>query len=116
MLPTLAGMLGLKTSGREQGRDASALLRGETKDWEDLAFIHKDNFSQSGVFTEQWELGLAQDGDSVLFDRKNDPLQVHNLYRDPAHAAVVKELTERTIQHNQKVACPALPWLTKLSV
>lgn len=115
LLPTLAGLLGLKTAGREQGRDASALLHGDASRWESVAFIHKDNFSQSGVFTEHWELGLDRDGDSVLFDRKNDPWQVHNLYHDPSHAAVVKELTARTIQHNRDVACPALHWLTKLS-
>jgi uncharacterized sulfatase len=116
ILPTLAGLLGLKTSGREQGRDASALLHGDASHWEDIAFIHKDNFSQSGVFTEHWELGLAQDGDSVLFDRLNDPLQVHNLYHDPKYAIVVKQLTARTIEHNRQVGCPALEWLAKLAV
>jgi len=115
MLPTLAGLLGLKTSGREQGRDFSSLLRGDASHWEDIAFIHKDNFSQSGVFTEQWELGLARDGDSVLFDRKNDPEQVHNLYRDPAYSAVVKKLTARTIEHNKAVGCPAIEWLQTLA-
>jgi arylsulfatase A-like enzyme len=116
ILPTLAGLLGLKTAGKEQGRDASLLLRGQQNGaWEDVAFIHKDTYSQSGVFTPRWELGLAQDGDSVLFDRKNDPLQIHNLYHDAEHAALVKELTERTIQHNRQVGCPAMEWLAKLS-
>jgi uncharacterized sulfatase len=114
VLPTLAGLLSLKTSGREQGRDASPLLRQEKIDWKDEAFIHKDYFSQSGVFTQEWELGLDKSGDSVLFDRKRDPLQVNNLYRDPAHKPIVEELTERTIRHNQKVGSPALKWLNEL--
>jgi len=114
LLPTLAGLLGLKTSGLEQGRDASALLHGDSSHWEDIAFIHKDDFSQSGVFTERWELGLAKEEDSVLFDRKNDSLQIHNLYHEPAYASVVKELTNRTIQHNRDVGSPALEWLAKL--
>lgn len=116
LLPTLAALLGLKSAGREQGRDASALLHGDKSKWEDVAFIHKDNFSQSGVFTEQWELGLAKDGDSVLFDRRNDPHQINNLYHDPAHANLIKQLTTRTIQHNRQVACPALSWLELLSL
>jgi uncharacterized sulfatase len=114
VLPTLAGLLSLKTSGREQGRDASPLLRREKIDWKDEAFIHKDYFSQSGVFTQEWELGLDKSGDSVLFDRKRDPLQVNNLYHDPQHKAVVDELTERTIQHNKKLGSPALEWLSSL--
>ncbi|SNT41942.1 uncharacterized sulfatase [Granulicella rosea] len=115
LLPTLAGLLGLKTAGREQGRDGSALLRGETAGWEDVAFIHKDNFSQSGVFTSEWELGLAKDGGSVLFDRRKDPLQVRNLYGDAAHAGVVKRLTARTLEHNRKVGSPAMSWLEGLN-
>jgi arylsulfatase A-like enzyme len=114
MLPTLAGLLSLKTSGREQGRDASPLIRQARVDWKDEAYIHKDYFTQSGVFTQAWELGLDKSGDSVLFDRKRDPLQINNLYHDPQYKAVVDELTERTIQHNQKVGSPALEWLSSL--
>lgn len=118
LLPTLAGMLSLKTSGREQGQDASRLLHGNTTGWRNEAFIHKDNFAQSGVFTEEWELGLNKNGGSVLFNRKNDPLQIHNLYDDPAYKAVVADLTKRTIQHNKEVGSPArlMEWLTALSV
>jgi uncharacterized sulfatase len=114
VLSTLAGLLSLKTSGREQGRDASPLLRREKIDWKDEAFIHKDYFSQSGVFTQEWELGLDKSGDSVLFDRKRDPLQVNNLYHNPQLKAVVDELTDRTIQHNKKVGSPAMEWLSSL--
>jgi hypothetical protein len=114
LLPTLAGLLSLKTSGREQGRDGSPLVRREKVDWQDEAFIHKDYFTQSGVFTQEWELGLDKSGDSVLFDRKHDPLQVNNLYHDPKNKAVVEDLTERTIRHNQKVKSPALEWLNSL--
>jgi arylsulfatase A-like enzyme len=114
LLPTLAGLLTLKTAGREQGRDASPLIRRERADWKNEAFIHKDYFTQSGVFTQEWELGLDKGGDSVLFDRKRDPLQVNNLYNDPQCKAVVDELTDRTMRHNEKVGSPALKWLSLL--
>ncbi|MEO6983440.1 MAG: sulfatase-like hydrolase/transferase [Edaphobacter sp.] len=114
LLPTLAGMLSLKTSGREQGQDASQLLRGDTAGWRDEAFIHRDNFSQSGVFTREWELGLNKGGGSILFNRKTDPLQTHNLYNDPAHKSIVADLTKRTIQHNKAVGASQelMAWLT----
>ena len=115
LMSTLAGVLGLKTAGKEQGRDASALLLGKKVEWESVAFIHKDNDSQSGLFTEDWELGLAEDGDHVLFDRRKDPHQVNNLYHDPAHAEVVRALTARTIEHNRKVNAPAMKWLATLA-
>jgi arylsulfatase A-like enzyme len=116
LLPTLAAMLSLKTSGREQGQDASGLLHGKTSGWRDEAYIHKDYLTQSGVFTQEWELGLNEDGGSVLFNRKKDPLQIHNLYNDPAYRHVVVDLTERTIRHNREVGSPPrlMKWLTAL--
>jgi len=110
-LPTLAGLLSLETARKEQGRDASPLIRQKKVDWKDEAFIHKDYDSQSGVFTQQWELGLDKSGDNVLFDRTSDHLQVNNLYHDPQHKTVVDDLTSRTIEHNEKLGTPALKWL-----
>ena len=34
----------------------------------------------------------AQAADWELFDLQNDPLEMKNLYRDPAHSEVVKEM------------------------
>lgn len=115
LLPTLAGLLSLETAGKEQGRDASPLIRRKKVQWKDEAFIHKDTDSQSGVFTQQWELGLDVSGDNVLFDRTRDRLQVNNLYQDPRYKTVVEDLTLRTIQHNEKLETPALKWLRPYS-
>lgn len=54
---------------------------------------------------------------SVLFNRKNDPLQLHNLYNDPAYQHVVDDLTWRTIEHNKEVGSPPklMNWLTVLA-
>jgi len=114
LLPTLAGLLSLETAGKEQGHDASPLIRQKKVDWKDEAFIHKDYDSQSGVFTQQWELGLDKSGDSVLFDRTQDHLQVHNLYRDPQYNTVVEDLMARTIKHNEQLRTPAMSWLRAL--
>lgn len=115
LLPTLAGLLSIETAGREQGHDASPLIRQKKSDWKNEAFIHKDNDSQSGVFTQQWELGLEESGDNVLFDRMRDDLQINNLYHDPQYKTVVDDLTSRTVQHNEKLDTPALKWLRPYS-
>jgi len=109
--PTITGLLGIEPSGREQGRDGSAILRGEPAEWVDRAFIHHDSLERAGIFTPEYELGLVKEGDNALYDRINDPLQVRNLYDSPEHAGVVDDLTQRVVGHHRDVASPALEWL-----
>jgi arylsulfatase A-like enzyme len=108
---TLLGLMGVAASGREQGRDGSAFLRGEELEWDDRAFLHHCSHTRAGIFTREYELALVEDGDSILFDRVNDPDQVTNLFDDPDHADVVVELTGRVVAHHEKLGTPASEWL-----
>ncbi len=109
--PTLLNLMGIDPCGREQGHDASPLLRGEKADWEDVSWIHHSSLARAGIFTPEYELALIQGGGHILFDRKNDPKQIDNLYNDPGRKHVVKELTARVIAHHRQVKSPALEWL-----
>ncbi|MFW6158407.1 MAG: sulfatase/phosphatase domain-containing protein, partial [Planctomycetota bacterium] len=104
--------IGLEPTGDESGRDASPLIRGENVDWTDEAYFHHSHFDFTGVFTPEYELALARNGEQVLWDRVDDPDQMRNVYGDPAHAEVVDELKARVIEHNRAVGSPALhTWL-----
>lgn len=113
--PTVLELCGVEGSGREQGGSFAKLARGE-KDpaWPNRAFLHHSSLERAGVFTPEWELALVKDGDSVLFDRKNDPLQEHNLFRDPAHQVTVRELVAEVVDHNFQVGAPAYAWLEEI--
>jgi len=113
---TVLGLLGMAGSGREQGHDASPLLRRRQADWTDEAFLHHDQFDFAGIFTPQYELGLSRCGEHVLFDRVADPEQVSNLIDDPSHRAMAVELAERVVEHNRRLASPAMSWLDGLSL
>ncbi len=108
---TLLGLMEIKPSGREQGRDASPLLRGETVEWEDEAMIHHSSLESAGIFTTEYELVLKANGYHMLFNRLNDPEQTNNLHNHPEYRNVIKELTERILRHNIEVNTPALSWL-----
>ena len=112
--PTILGLLGLEKSGREQGHDASPLLRGERIEWRNEVWIHHSSLERAGVFTPEWEFALVKGHDTILFDRRNDPDQVRNLAEDPRYRSVVEELTERVVAHNREVDSPALRWLARL--
>ena len=110
---TLLGLMEIKPSGREQGRDASPLLRGEKCEWKDEAMIHHSSLESAGIFTSEYELVLRANGSHMLFNRLNDPEQTKNLHGNPEYRNVMKELTECVVRHNIKVDAPALSWLKR---
>ena len=110
---TILGLMGAEPSGREQGRDASPLLRGEATEWVDEAFIHHSSLDRAGIFTDEYVLAYVRDSDAVLFNRKRDPEQTRNLFGDPAYASVVSELTHRICQHHAALGSPATEWLNR---
>jgi arylsulfatase A-like enzyme len=79
---TLLGLVGLDACGREQGRDGSALLRGEDVAWEDVALIDHPSHKWAGVFTPEFEYAVHESGYGMLFDRVEDPDQRVNVYAD----------------------------------
>ena len=88
------------------------LVTGGSADWKNETFIHHASLERAGIFTPEWEFALVKGADAILFDRRNDPDQIHNLYDDPKHRSTVDELTQRVIAHNREVEAPALEWLT----
>jgi arylsulfatase A-like enzyme len=112
--PTILNLMGVKPCGREQGYDASPLLRSERHNWDDVSWLHHSSLDRAGVFTPDYELAYVQNNDAVLFDRKNDPDQVRNLFNDAGHQKVIKELTARIVEHNIAVDAPAAKWLRQM--
>ena len=108
---TLLGLMEIKPSGREQGRDASPLLRGEEINWKDEAMIHHSSLESAGIFTPEYELVLKANGQHMLFNHLNDPEQTKNLRDNREYSDVMRNLTERIIRHNIEVNAPALSWL-----
>jgi uncharacterized sulfatase len=112
--PTLLGLIEAAVPERVQGRDASSFFLGHSPDeagmWADEAFIHPNDVPRTGIFTPEFELAYVGKGwkgglfkDHILFDRMNDPLQVNNLFTDPAYAEVVEQLTRRIVLHHREL-------------
>ncbi len=108
---TLLVLMGVEPSARTQGRDASPLLRGQKIDWPNEAMIHHSSLKSAGIFTPDHELVLAENGRHMLFDRIKDPEQTENLFGKPPHAATVRNLAARILQHHKELKSPALSWL-----
>jgi uncharacterized sulfatase len=108
---TLLGLMGIKPCGREQGRDASPLLRAEKLEWKDEAMIHHSSLESAGIFTPEYELVLKANGNHMLFDRLDDPEQTKNLHNNPEYGELMSKLAERIVRHNVEVDAPAVSWL-----
>ena len=113
---TLLGLMGFKSCGREQGRDASGLLRGEKIKWTDEAMIHHSSLESAGIFTPEYELILKAKGNHMFFDRINDPEQIKNLYNNPDYRKVFNDLATRIIRYNIDINAPAVSWLNKIKI
>lgn len=110
---TLLGLIGIEPSGREQGRDASPLLRGEKIEWKNEAMIHHSSLESAGIFTPKYELVLKANGKHMFFDRINDPEQTKNLEGNPEYRDIMRELAARIFGHNVEVSAPAVSWLRR---
>ena len=108
---TLLGLMGIAPCGREQGRDASRLLCGETPEWEDIAFIHHSSLRAAGIFTPEWEIVLKSSGQHMLFNRLRDAEQTSDLAASPESGDVFGRLKARLIEHHASVESPAATWL-----
>ena len=109
--PTLLGLMGMSPGGREQGRNGAGLFQNDAGIWEDYAFLHHCTHKSAGIFTPEYELALVEEGESILFDRINDPDQTNNLYHSDSCSETVAELTDRIVQHHAELNTPAASWL-----
>jgi hypothetical protein len=69
---------------------------------------------RAGIFTPEFELAYVKGRDAILFDRKNDPDQLRNLFGDPNYADAVADLTRRIVDHNTALDSPATSWLREI--
>lgn len=99
--PTFLDMAGLKVPEDMQGRSLVPLIRGERPaDWRTSWYYryyhdpgHHNTRAHYGVRTETHKLIYYWRKDQwELFDLVRDPLELRNLYHDPAHAETVARL------------------------
>ena len=110
MAPTFLDLAGIKDSARMQGRSLVPLLTGEKPaDWRDAVYYHYYEKGSGraahkvarhyGIRTRRYKLMYIYDYDAwELYDLKQDPEEMRNVYSDPAHATVVKSLKQRLAQ------------------
>jgi arylsulfatase A-like enzyme len=112
IMPTVLGLMDQKVPVECQGKNlASSILNGDEDavDYVPIWSFYRNSYK--GVITRDWTYSTLQ-GDTdaplhqVLFDRKNDPYQLNNLFDSPQHKAVKEELWEKTAAWMEKFEDP----------
>ena len=123
--PTLLDMAGVETPDYMQGRSFLPILRGETPaDWRSSTYYrywmhmtHHDNPAHYGVRTKDFKLiffyGLPLDApgalpeptqpDWELYDLREDPQEMNNVYGVPAYAATARRLKRELLRLKEEI-------------
>ena len=104
-LPTIMAMMDVEVPHRVDGRDASALLAGNTDKWHDLTFLRSASSGSPwlAAVSAQYKLVLSAADEPWLIDVQADPKELTNLAQQPEHqkrlAAMRTALAEYALVH-----------------
>lgn len=100
-LPTILGLMGVRTAGKEQGRDASALLMGRRPaGWQDIAFLRGTGGANwVCAVSNRYKLVYSPKDVPWFFDLEKDPNELTNSFRDPEYRPVVRQMTRDLITY-----------------
>jgi arylsulfatase A-like enzyme len=102
---TILDAAGIEAPADMQGESLVPLLEGNEEEWDrEAVYYHYYEYPavhmvkrHYGIVTREYKLAhFYHDVDEwELYDRGKDPLEMQNVYDDPAYAEVVRELTAR---------------------
>lgn len=104
-LPTILALMGVKTAGKEEGRDASGLFTGNPPaDWKDLAFVRSTGTVHGwlAAVTSRFKLVVSSRDEPWLFDLEKDPDELTNLFARPKHRETVRALSRELIAYGKR--------------
>jgi iduronate 2-sulfatase len=95
LYPTVLDYCGVAAPHKLAGQSLRPLLQQPSGKGRDAAFtlvVRGGGKYGQTVRTEGWRYIQWSDGNSELYDEKNDPEETHNLSKEPQHSARVQEL------------------------
>jgi arylsulfatase A-like enzyme len=112
-LPTVLSLMDVKTTGKEDGRDASAMFTtGKApQGWKDITFYRGTGWGGEGKNdNEEWVVAVSDRYKLIysvvdkpwLFDLKTDPDEMVNQFSNPEYKPVVRDLSAAMITYGDK--------------
>jgi arylsulfatase A-like enzyme len=114
---TFLEMAGVKPPADMQGHSLTAILKGEKTDWRKSLYYHYYEGEKSwhkvakhdGIRTERYKLiHFYTHSEWELYDLKNDPNEMNNLYGRAGHEELTQELKKRLVEIREKYEVPGI--------
>lgn len=113
LAPTVLELAGVKVPDGMQGRSMVPVLKGKPGHESFLYEYFREAWAAGlplmlGVRTDRWKYCSYPDMNDIdeLYDLKNDPIEMHNLSQDPAHAGKVKEMRDELARLKKETGYP----------
>ncbi|NQV31235.1 MAG: sulfatase-like hydrolase/transferase, partial [Phycisphaeraceae bacterium] len=106
-LPTVLSMMGVKTLGTEQGRDAAALFtKGSApRDWKDISFMRgtgsPGTVNWLAAVTTRYKLVISPKDAPWLFDLQTDPDELNNVAMESRYRDTVRFLAKELLAYGK---------------
>ncbi len=109
-LPTVLGIMKVKTAGKESGRDASAFFVGKAPgEWDDVAILRQgSSWGWVCAVSERYKLVLAPRDVPWLIDKREDPDELINFATKETCRDIVRQLARALAAYHQKHKDPSL--------
>lgn len=92
LYPTLLELCGLPKNAENEGRSFAELLKNPTQEW-NVPTLTDYGFGGHRIYDGRYSYIIFEgNGVEQLYDHQEDPLEWHNLIKDPKHADVLKRL------------------------
>ena len=118
VFPTICSLLGVRAPDTVDGKDISAMLRGDTRPIRDFA-ITEFPLSRT-IRTKEWKLchrprGMYRDNEDVgeLYHVSQDPWEMNNLYNDQTYCSIRENLRRKLFDWAQMTTRVGCHWPSK---
>ena len=113
-MPTILSMMSAQHSGKEEGRDLSALFEGGEIKGTDITFMRgttrnvKDTGGWIAAVTPRYKLILSSEDEPWLLDLKEDPDELKNVVKDPSKKETVTFLANQLKLYGERTGDPKI--------
>lgn len=101
-MPTLLGLMGVKSPGTEEGRNAAALFTNKRPaGWNDIAVFRSSGAGDGwlAAATKRHKLVFTSDSSPWLFDMEKDPHELTNFLADPDSREIIRSLSAQLLEY-----------------
>jgi arylsulfatase A-like enzyme len=95
LMPTILSLAGAPIPHKVEGKDISPILSNKQRSIQDRLMIEISH--NVGIIQDRWKMFVYSNGEGELYDLENDPDERRNLYLDPAHAGIKRDLRSQLI-------------------